>query len=194
MIKITKRQKEIIEASSRILKKSGVSGLTTKNLSIEMGFSESAIYRNFNSKEVIIITLLEFLMDEMDNRLSLISKSNYSVKEKFTRLFESQFVYFQENQQYVVAVFSDGLMEFSEAVNKTIQRLMEIKIKHIQSILEEGRTQQEITDQVPLESLIHMTLATFRLEMYKWRMAHFSYSIHESGNKTMKSLLKLITI
>ena len=44
---ISERQKEIIDAAGRILTESGIGGLTTKKLALEMGFSEAAIYRHF---------------------------------------------------------------------------------------------------------------------------------------------------
>jgi TetR/AcrR family fatty acid metabolism transcriptional regulator len=56
---ISDRQIEIIEAAGKILTRSGVGGLTIKNLAKEMHFSESAIYRHFTSKEEIIIAMLE---------------------------------------------------------------------------------------------------------------------------------------
>lgn len=67
---ISDRQFEIIVAAGKILSTSGVGGLTIKNLAREMGFSESAIYRHFDSKEAIIIAMLNFLAEDMDVRLS----------------------------------------------------------------------------------------------------------------------------
>lgn len=54
-MEITPRQLEIIEATGKILTKSGTSGLTIKNLAKEMNFSESAIYRHFASKEILYL-------------------------------------------------------------------------------------------------------------------------------------------
>jgi AcrR family transcriptional regulator len=69
-LEITTRQSEIIDAAGKILTTSGVSGLTIKNLAKEMQFSESAIYRHFESKEDIILAMLEFLAKNMDERLT----------------------------------------------------------------------------------------------------------------------------
>jgi AcrR family transcriptional regulator len=48
-MEISAKQLEIIKAAGRILTASGVSGLTIKELAKEMQFSESAIYRHFES-------------------------------------------------------------------------------------------------------------------------------------------------
>jgi hypothetical protein len=47
---ISDRQLEIIEAAGKILTASGVSGLTIKNLAMEMKFSESANHPKKNSQ------------------------------------------------------------------------------------------------------------------------------------------------
>ncbi|HOY13200.1 MAG TPA: TetR/AcrR family transcriptional regulator, partial [Saprospiraceae bacterium] len=110
---ISGRQLEIIEAAGKILTASGVSGLTIKNLAKEMNFSESAIYRHFPSKEAIIIAMLNYLAVNMDVRYHKALKDIESPIERFTTLFQNQFSFFKANPYFVVAVFSDGLMEES---------------------------------------------------------------------------------
>ena len=56
-----------------------------------MKFSESAIYRHFTSKEEIIIALLEYLAQSMDERYTNAINSEQSPEEKFTTLFQNQF-------------------------------------------------------------------------------------------------------
>ena len=88
MIKsISDRQLEIIEAAGKILTASGLSGLTIKNLAKEMKFSESAIYRHFASKEDIIISLLEYLAQDMENRFSRVITDEQSPEENFKAIF-----------------------------------------------------------------------------------------------------------
>ena len=124
---ISDRQLEIIEAAGKILTASGISGLTIKNLAREMKFSESAIYRHFTSKEEIIIALLEYLANSMDERLSKAISNEQTPEKKFINLFQNQFTFFKKNPHFVVAVFSDGLMEESQRINETILKIMQVK-------------------------------------------------------------------
>ena len=127
---ITSRQLEIIEAAGKILTSSGVSGLTIKNLAKEMKFSESAIYRHFTSKEEIIIAMLNYLANSINERLSNINRLS-NPEEKFRALFQEQFRLFSINPHFVVAIFSDGLMEESQLINEPILKLMNVKMKHM---------------------------------------------------------------
>lgn len=189
---ISDRQLEIIEAAGKILTASGISGLTIKNLAKEMKFSESAIYRHFTSKEEIIIALLEYLANTMDGRLTEATSSEHPPEEKFKTLFQSQLSFFNRNPHFVVAVFSDGLLEESKRINETILKIMSIKMKHLKLIIIEGQQKNIFTNDIISEELIHIVMGSFRLQMYRWRVANFQFDIERNGNNLIQSLLTII--
>jgi AcrR family transcriptional regulator len=188
---ITPRQTEIIEAAGKILTSSGVSGLTIKNLAKEMGFSESAIYRHFKSKEEIIVAMLNYLAYDIDKRLSNLNKP-VEPDEQFKSLFREQFRFFSLNPHFVVAVFSDGLMEESQLINKNILKLMNVKIKHLMPIIMEGQQTGSFTNAITTDELLHIIMGTFKLQMFKWRIANFEFDIKRNGENMIQSLLTLI--
>ncbi len=189
---ISDRQLEIIEAAGKILTASGVSGLTIKNLAKEMKFSESAIYRHFTSKEEIIIALLEFLAKSMDERYSQAVSTEKTPEEKFTALFKKQFSFFKKNPHFVVAVFSDGLLEESQRINETILKIMSVKMKHLMPIIMEGQQKKVFTNAITSDELMHIVMGTFRLQMFKWRVANFQFDITRNGDNMIQSVLTLI--
>jgi AcrR family transcriptional regulator len=188
---ITPRQLEIIEAAGKILTASGVSGLTIKNLAKEMQFSESAIYRHFKSKEEIIIAMLNYLADNIDKRLSNLDNS-LTPDEKFKALFADQFRFFKLNPHFVVAVFSDGLMEQSQVINEALLKLMNVKIKQLMPIIMEGQQKGAFTNTITTDELMHIIMGTFKLQMFKWRIANFEFDIKRSGENMVQSILTLI--
>ncbi len=191
-VKISDRQLEIIKAAGKILTTSGVSGLTIKNLAKEMKFSESAIYRHFTSKEEIIIALLEFLAKSMDERYTKAISSEQSPEEKFTTLFQNQFSFFKMNPHFVVAVFSDGLLEESQRINETILKIMGVKMNHLMPIILEGQQKKVFTNAIKPDELLHIVMGTFRLQMFKWRVTNFQFDISIEGDNMIQSVLMLI--
>jgi len=189
---ITARQMEIIESAGKILTVSGVSGLTIKNLAKEMNFSESAIYRHFPSKEEIIITMLNYLADSIDERLLNTINVSDNTEEKFKSLFRSQFNYFKNNPHFVVAVFSDGLLEESMQINETIKKLMGVKTKHLMPIIIDGQKTGLFTSSVTSDELINIVMGTFRMLLYKWRVDNFQFDMISKGEKMVNSILTII--
>ena len=190
-MEIKPRQLEIIEATSRILTKSGTSGLTIKNLAKEMNFSESAIYRYFESKEDIILTMMSYLAESIDERLTNIPQSS-NPEENFRAMFQEQFNFFSKNAHYVVAVFSDGLMDESIRINEAIMKLLAVKMKHLFPLISDGQEKNVFTKAISTEELVYVVMGTFKLQMFKWRLFSFEFDLKESGNKMIESLLTLI--
>ncbi len=189
---ISKRQLEIIEAAGKILTTSGVSGLTIKNLAKEMNFSESAIYRHFTSREEIILNLLQFLSENIDKRLAEITDSALEPEEKFRKIFSSQFRFFNAHPHFVVAVFSDGLLEESDKINRAILNLMMVKMKHLMPVIMEGQQKKIFTGKISNEDLVHMVMGSFRLQIYKWRITGFQMNLEKEGQRLVDSLLTII--
>lgn len=189
---ISNRQFEIVESAGKILTRHGVSGLTIKNLAKEMKFSESAIYRHFSSKEEIIIVLLEYLAKSMDESDSIAITPEQTPEEKFSSLFQNQLLFFKNSPHFVVAVFSDGLMEESQRINETIKKIMEVKIKHLTPIIMEGQQLNVFTNAIGPDELVHIIMGTFRLHMFKWRISNFQFDLLKDGNTMIQSVLTLI--
>ena len=117
-MQISDKQKAIIEVSGKILMEKGILGLTTKNLALEMNFSESALYRHFKNKEEIILLLIQYLSNNINERFENILNSNINPEEKYIQLFKSQFDFFNKNPHFIVIVLSDGLMDNSVEIKK----------------------------------------------------------------------------
>lgn len=188
---LSERQLEIVEAAGRILTSSGVSGLTIKNLAKEMKFSESAIYRHFTGKEEIILAMLTFLAESIDLRLSNIT-SLPDPEEKFKAVFREQFRFFDLHPHFVVAVFSDGLMEETQRINDAILNLINVKMKHLMPVITEGQQNGVFTNVITTDELVHIIMGTFKLQMFKWRISNFQFDIKRSGETMINSILTLI--
>ncbi len=189
---ISDRQMEIIDAAGRILTTSGIPGLTIKNLAAEMNFTESAVYRHFNSKEDIIVEMLSYLADEMGGRLSDAISNEEGPEEKFRTLFRSQSIFFKNAPHFVVAVFSDGLLEQSQRINESILKIMATVMRHLLPIILEGQQRQVFTQAISTEEMLHVVMGTVRLQMFKWRLVNFEFDIEQHTEKMITTLLTLI--
>lgn len=188
---ISERQKEIIDAAGKILTESGIGGLTTKKLALEMGFSEAAIYRHFPSKEAIILALLEYLRENMSTRLSSLD-SNLGVEDWLKSIFSSQFSFFASYPHFVVVVFSDGLWEESAQINQAILALMQTKSGFLMPVIKRGQAQGIFRTEVSADQLVHLVMGAFRLQLFKWRISGFSFDLNTTGNELIQSILTVV--
>lgn len=192
--KITPKQQEIIAAAGKILSTSGVSGLTIKNLAEEMQFSEAAIYRHFKSKEKIVLVMLQYLTQKLDEIYTASYTASDSPEKKLLQLFKAKFRFFKENPHFAVVTFSDGLLESSQEVNRAIYTLMRVKQHHITAIIIENQVSHNFTESVSAEELVHVIMGAIRLQMFKWRVANFEFDIVEIGLQRLHNIITLLKI
>ncbi len=190
--KASKRQQEIIESAGKLLMEKGIKGLTTKNLAQEMEFSESALYRHFKNKEDIILLLIHFLSENINLRFETILKAENNAEEKFLALFLSQFQFFKKNPHFIVIVLSDGLMDNSEDIKKSIKKLIETNFAALKKIMTDGQESKLFNQEMEADSLVHFAMGTFRLQMLQWKLSNFNFDIEAKGMKTMTDLLTLL--
>ena len=191
-MKISPRQLEIIESAGKLLSTGGISNLTTKNLALEMKFSEAALYRHFKNKNEIIIGMLNYLATTMDDRLNKRLTDKDDSVSKLQTLFTDQFSFFTKNRHFIVAIFSDGLWENNNEIHKAVKGVMAIKKKHLDLIFSEGITKNQFTTKINKEALIHISMGAFRLHMLKWKISDYKFDLEKTGKVIIKDLIELI--
>ncbi|MBP8724558.1 MAG: TetR/AcrR family transcriptional regulator [Saprospiraceae bacterium] len=189
---MTDRQQEIVAAAGKLLTMEGVGGLTIKNLAREMQFSESAIYRHFDSKEDILVAMLDYLSEELEQRYERVVSVQRPFEEQLRVLFRSVFTFFDGNPHFAVAVFSDGLMEASDRINQAIFRLIHRMRSRLVPLVREGQHRGAVTSSVSAEDLVHIIMGTIRLQMFRWRSEKFDFDIIQSGDHRIDTLITLI--
>ena len=190
--KISIRQQEIITASGRILIANGIKALTTKNLALEMGFSESAIYRHFSNKEEIIFALFQFILDNFKLRLAEILALDLKALEKLNRIFESQSAFFTENPHFTMAVLSDDIYYEGDKVKAALVQIMSYKSGVINQILHEGVSEKLIRGDIEIKELQHTIIGSFRLLLHKWRLSNFDFDLTIACKNMMQTLTTLL--
>jgi AcrR family transcriptional regulator len=157
-----------------------------------MGFAESAVYRHFKSKEEIILTMLKYLGEDMDERMLLSVKNIDDPSKELKAVFNNHFDFFTNKPHFLVALFSDGLIEESKAINDAIMQIMITGKKHILLIILKGQKQQLFNPGLPAEVLVHIIMGSLRLQILQWRLSGFGFDLKLKGNELIESILTLI--
>ena len=190
-MEIKPRQLEIIEATGKILTESGVNGLTIKKLANEMKFSESAIYRHFDSKEEILLTMLKYLNGNITQILKSLTATP-DVETDFRTVFKRITTYFQENPYYVVVIFSEGLLDESKKVRDAIMSLIYLMMNRMRSIIQRGQQSGKFIDSITADELAQIVLATYKQQMFTWRFQNFEFNIKDSIETIVSTLLDIL--
>ncbi len=184
------RQEQIINEAIKIINRKGYSGLSIRELAQNVGISEPAIYRHFHSKEEIILGILDRLVrfgEQIQQKLISISDP----KEKIKQLVRTHLEFLEKNPQMTSVIFSEDIFEPRDIIKRKITTIVQSRLQTLGQLIDEARQAGEVAD-VPTEDLSTVILGYIRMVVLEWRMANFSFSLQERGERVIHTLEKII--
>ena len=189
---MTERQAEIIERSMDLIAEKGIQGLTIKNLSKKIGISEPAIYRHYDSKNEIILALLN-IFDEMSMMFSSIMETfEGTAVEKIQFMFEKMIGMFVENPSMVAIIFSEELFKNEKVLNDRVIKIQDRNQKTIENILKKGKDNHDIRDDIDTKYLAIAVMGALRFLVNKWNLNNKYFDLEKEGKGLLDAIKVLL--
>ncbi len=188
---LTERQIEIVNRSIEIIATKGIQGLTIKNLSKEIGISEPAIYRHFESKTDILLAILKSFEEVSSFMNEAMKGSNGSAISKIEFMFSKIVEIFSQEPSHISVIFSEEVFKNEEILKDKIIEIMTIKIKTIESIILEGQKKGELRNDIDYKTLGLIVIGSLRIMVKQWDLNNQHENLQEEGQQLLKGL-KLI--
>jgi Bacterial regulatory proteins, tetR family/MAATS-type transcriptional repressor, C-terminal region len=189
----TERQIQIIESSMELIANKGIQGFTIKNLSKAIGISEPAIYRHFESKTDILITILNSFKEMSEMMSAMIVTHNGTAIEKIEILFSKMFEIFTKQPSIISVIFSEEIFKNEIVLKNKIIEIQNIQQMNIENIIEKGQVDCNVRDDIDKSSLALIFMGSLRLLVKRWDLNNHNFSIKSEGRKLINSF-KLLTI
>jgi len=188
----SERQGEIIEKSIEIIANKGIQGLTIKNLSKEIGISEPAIYRHFESKTAILLAILSTFEDLSYLLGEMMKNSNDTATEKVAFIFDKMTSVFEETPAMVSAIFAEEIFKNEKVLKEKITGILNANEETIERIMREGQAKGEVRKDLSFQNLALIIMGSLRLLVKRWDLGNHQFSLKDAGAELMFSLKKII--
>jgi AcrR family transcriptional regulator len=188
----TERQKEIVDAALELISKNGIQGFTIKNLAKKIGITEPAIYRHFDNKIHILITILEFFKNNAEQIFSSELNNNNKAIDKINHLFTKYFVSFFAKPSLVSVIFSEEIFKSEPMLSDKIAELIARNDKILTQIITSGQQNGELRTDIEAKHLSIVVMGTLRLFVKKWQFSNYSFNLPEEGKKLFNTIKLLI--
>jgi len=191
-IMLSERQQQIIEESINIIDDKGIQGLTIKNLSKAIGISEPGIYRHFDSKTEILLSILNNFK-EMAIMLSEIMETYEATAiEKITFMFSRMLELFSETPSMVSVIFSEEIFKNEEILKNKIVEILNLHTQTLENIISKGQSEKDVRDDIDNKSLALMAMGSLRLLVKKWDLNNHNFNLKTEGNNLIVVLTKVL--
>lgn len=114
-----KRRKQILDGTLKVFSRKGITGTKMNLIATEAGISPGLLYRYFESKEEILITLVEIAINEAKDKILLITKASGSPMEKIKALTKE--ILDEQSQQFFMLIHQ---VRTSDEAPKVIKNLI----------------------------------------------------------------------
>jgi AcrR family transcriptional regulator len=188
----TERQVQILKLSMKLIANKGIQGFTIKNLSNELGISESAIYRHFENKTAILISILDNFKEMVSITPPLLAESNTTAISKVEFLFSRMIEIFIEQPTIISVIFSEEIFINDVVLKGKIMEIQNINQSRIEDIIEKGQTENNVRTDVDKSTLALIFIGAFRLLVKRWYLTNNNFDLKEEGAKLISSF-KLYT-
>jgi len=192
MTRLTDKQKQIIEATIEIISEKSIQGLTIKNLSKKIGLTEGAIYRHFDSKIEILLTILYSFQNEAKNLLGNYCNSERPALEMIEEIFQHHFEYFVARPAVTSVIFSESIFQNDSRLIKEVFRLLEMHEKALTCIIVKGQKTKEINANIEAKEFVRIIIGSIRYMVTKWRLLKFEFDLLEEGRLMLKAIKELL--
>lgn len=185
---VTERQKEIIESALELINEMGIQGLTIKNLSKKIGITEPAIYRHFENKIQILISMLDMLQKNSREIFKSEIDSEEETFKKIEKLFSKHFQMFVQKPAMASIVFSEEIFRNEPLLEKKTSEVIEQNNQVLTDILKNGQKKGEIRTDADASHLALFLLGTLRLFVKRWQLSGYAFNLEQEGNRLLKTL------
>jgi AcrR family transcriptional regulator len=189
----TERQTQIIEASIEIISQKGIQGLTIKNLSKKIGISEPAIYRHFDSKTEILLTILNNFKELATFLGGLMKNNDSSAAEKIEFMFSRIIAVFTETPSLISVIFSEEIFKNEDILKKKIVEIMDMNEQIIEQIIQKGQEKGEVRTDINYKNLALIVMGTLRFRVKRWDLKDYQGDLIKDGNDLINSLKIIIS-
>ncbi len=185
---LSERQEQIVEESIKIIDKKGIQGLTIKNLSKAIGISEPGIYRHFESKTEILLSILNNFKDMAIMLSGMMETFEASAIEKIDFMFSKMLELFSETPSMVSVIFSEEIFKNEEVLKSRIVEILNLHTQTIENIISIGQTEKNIRGDIDEKSLALLAMGSLRLLVKKWDMNNHNFNLNFEGEKLITVL------
>jgi AcrR family transcriptional regulator len=191
-MELSERQKQIINVSMQLIADKGIQSLTIKNISKNVGISEPAIYRHFDSKTEILLSILEMFIENNKKIFTDKIAENESIETVINILFDNFIKTFSEYPTLISIVFSEEIFRNDVVFKEKTKAIIENNYNIITGIIKNLQQKGQISKDFDPKSLTTVILGSLRLCIKRWQMFNYDFDLKTEGNKLKNTIVQLL--
>lgn len=150
----------ILDATDRFLARYGYKKMTIDDLAQEVGIGKGSIYLHFMSKEEIVLSHIDRIIERLKEELNRIVAENISPEEKLQKMLVTRVLFRFDSVQHYTQSLNDLLAAVRPKLLSRRKHYFAEEAEIFASVIEEGNESDVFESENPLETAKTFLLAT----------------------------------
>ena len=189
---LSKRQEQIVGESIKIIDEKGIQGLTIKNLSKAIGISEPGIYRHFESKTEILLSILNNFKEMASFLGGMMALNKGTAFEKIDFMFSRIIDIFSETPSFISVIFSEELFRNEVVLQQKVVEILEMNETTVEQIIQLGQENNEIRTDIDSKTLALIVMGSLRFSVKLWDLKGVKRDLNKEGERLIDSLKMIL--
>ena len=189
---LSDRQQQIMDESIKLIDQKGIQGLTIKNLSKAIGISEPGIYRHFESKTEILLSILNNFKEMAGMLSGLMKDFEGTAIEKISFMFSRMLDMFSATPSMVSVIFSEEIFKNEELLKLKITEVLNLHAQTIEDIIARGQKDSNVRKDIEVKTLALIIMGSLRLLVKRWDLNNHNFDLNKEGRKLIEGLDKIL--
>jgi AcrR family transcriptional regulator len=166
----------ILDATDRFLARHGYKKMTIDDLAQEVGIGKGSIYLHFTSKEEIVLSHIDRIIERLKEELQRIAAQDASPEERLQKMLVTRVLFRFDSVQHYTQSLNDLLAAVRPKLLSRRKNYFAEEAEIFASVVEDGNRLGDFESENPLETAETFLLATNSL-------LPFSLTAHELGER-----------
>ncbi len=185
----TSRKEIILQQAMELIIENGLGGLTMSNVARRMEFTEPAMYRHFQNKQDLVISLIQRVsvcLDDIFNQFD----QNEPPEIFFPHYFEALLEYFQKVRGVTLLFLSESSFNSAQATRDELQLMFKAQNQRISSYLEKAQARGEILPDTDPTAAALVFLGTVQAITTRFLLSSYNIGTLKSSRPALDIFLK----
>ncbi|MDO9334722.1 MAG: TetR/AcrR family transcriptional regulator [Dehalococcoidales bacterium] len=174
------RKDQIVTAAKRLIIKRGSENITVRAIAKEVGLSEGAVYRHFNSKRDILSLLADIIEDDLLGDITTSIANSDSCLEILDNILKGHLSAIKQRQGISFQVIAEIISLGDKKLNRRISEIIDKYVVGIKGLLSKGIKSGELRKDLDLHGAALLFFGMVQGLVNIWALSNYEFDLEES--------------
>ena len=174
------RLQQILEAARELISSGGVGALTVRGIARKVGVTEAAIYRHVESKEQVLVMLLEDVRQTVIGTIEQRTAPDSSAMDKLEHVLQHHLSFIEARRGISFVVIAESAQFQETSVREAGKKLVEDYLEVVEGFIREGIESGEVDSNINPSAAATMFFGMIQASVTRWLFDSTAHPLTEN--------------